>query len=89
MAFDDHGRHQVWRDADSGLVMLAEFVAAPLAWGGIGWAVDTYLLHTSPWGLVVGLIVGFSLGMYLMYLRVQAAGRVEDERRAERRLKTD
>lgn len=64
--------------------MLAEFLAAPLVWGGIGWAVDTYLLRSFPLGVVVGSLVGFTLGMYLMYVRMQAQGRVEDERRAQR-----
>ncbi|HEX2028677.1 MAG TPA: hypothetical protein VHF25_11855, partial [Nitriliruptorales bacterium] len=74
---DREERRRLYRDTDAGTVMLAEFLAAPLVWGGIGWAVDTYLLHSFPWGLVVGLLVGYTVGMYLMYVRMQAQGRVE------------
>ncbi len=81
---DPEERRQLWRDSDAGMTMLAEFVAAPLAWGGIGWVVDSYVFHSSPVGLVAGLVLGFTLGMYLMYLRMQAAGRLEEERRADR-----
>jgi ATP synthase protein I len=35
-----------------------ELLAALIVGGGLGWAVDTYLLETGPWGLVLGLILG-------------------------------
>jgi ATP synthase protein I len=31
-----------------------ELLAALIVGGGLGWAVDTYLLETGPWGLVLG-----------------------------------
>ena len=35
-----------------------DLIAALIVGGGLGWVVDTYLLPSSPWGLVVGLILG-------------------------------
>ncbi len=79
--FDPQVRRDLYRDAGEGTVMLAQFLAAPLTWGAIGWAIDTYVTHTYPWVLVGGLVLGFTLGMYLMYLRMMQVGRAEDERR--------
>ena len=35
-----------------------ELLAALIVGGGLGWVVDTYLLDSNPWGLVVGLGLG-------------------------------
>lgn len=59
--------------ADSNAVIALELPIATLVWGGIGWLVDTYLLHTSPWLMIAGFGLGFCLGMYLLYLRLQAS----------------
>ena len=42
--------------------LSAEFVAGVVAGGAIGWLVDR-LAGTSPWGLIVCLILGFCAGM--------------------------
>ena len=56
----DRGRG--WED------MLAEFLAAILTWGGIGWLVDRWL-DTDPWFMIAGVVLGNSLGIYLLWLR--------------------
>jgi ATP synthase protein I len=45
-----------------GLRLGSEFVAAILVGAGIGWLLDTWL-HTSPWLMLVMLIVGFAAGV--------------------------
>lgn len=40
-----------------------EFVAGILVGGGLGWALDKGL-GTSPWGLIVFLLLGFAAGVY-------------------------
>src|SRR3712207_2795423 len=42
--------------------MSTEFVAGVLAGGGLGWLVDR-VLGTSPWGLIVLLMLGFAAGV--------------------------
>ncbi len=41
-------------------------VAAILVFLGIGWLIDNYF-HTSPIGLVVGIILGTIIGFYQFY----------------------
>lgn len=43
--------------------MSTEFVAGVIAGGGLGWFVDR-TLGTSPWGLIVLLMLGFGAGIY-------------------------
>lgn len=81
---DPNDRLDFWRDLDTGWAMTVELLTATFVWGGIGWLVDTYVLHTDPWLMVGGFILGFALGMYRLYLRMQEDGRVQDERRAAR-----
>lgn len=40
-----------------------EFVAGVLVGGGIGWVIDKGI-GTSPWGLIVFLLLGFVAGVY-------------------------
>lgn len=60
----------------------AELVAAILVWGGVGWALDTYVLRTAPWLMVSGFVLGFVLGMYLMYVRSEHSWREEQAARS-------
>jgi len=48
-----------------------ELLAALIVGGGLGWAVDAYLLGTAPWGLVVGLVLGLVAGIRSVYRSVQ------------------
>jgi ATP synthase protein I len=59
----------------------AEFVSGVVAGGIIGWIVDR-LAGTSPWGLIVCLILGFCAGMLNL---MRAAGMVKTARYDEKR----
>jgi len=43
--------------------MSTEFVAGVIAGGGLGWLFDRWL-GTSPWGMIVFLMLGFAAGVY-------------------------
>lgn len=73
-------RRDIWRDADSGWAMTVELLTATAVWGAIGWFVDRWL-GTEPWALAVGIILGFGLGMYLVFLRAAERGRAEEAKR--------
>jgi ATP synthase protein I len=61
--------------------LSAEFVAGVVAGGVIGWIVD-YLVGSSPWGLIVCLILGFCAGMLNL---MRAAGVVKPAKYDEKR----
>lgn len=67
---------------DSSWSWSFELTTATLVWGGIGWALDTYVLGTAPWAMVGGFVLGFALGVYLLYLRSE---RIWREEHADRR----
>lgn len=48
-----------------------ELLAALIVGGGLGWAVDTYLLGTNPWGMVAGLVLGAVAGVRNAYWSAQ------------------
>lgn len=78
-------RSAAWRDRDEGPgwdLLLSEFLAALLVWGGLGWLADRWL-GTEPWLLILGLLLGNGLGLYLVWLRTTPrppAQREADER---------
>ena len=49
-----------------------DLIAALVVGGGLGWVVDAYLLPSSPWGLVVGLIFGLVTGIRNAYRSAQS-----------------
>jgi ATP synthase protein I len=53
-----------------GFRLSAEFVAGILVGAGIGWLMDRWL-GTSPWGMIVFLLLGFAAGVLNM---MRAAG---------------
>jgi len=61
--------------------LSAEFVAGVAAGGILGWIVDR-LFGTSPWGLIVCLILGFCAGMLNL---MRAAGMVKAARYDDKR----
>jgi ATP synthase protein I len=61
--------------------LSAEFVSGVIAGGIVGWIVDR-LAGTSPWGLIVCLLLGFGAGMLNL---MRAAGVVKPARYDERR----
>lgn len=54
----------------------AEFVSGVIAGGIVGWIIDR-LFQTSPWGLVVCIILGFFAGMFNL---MRAAGLMKPAR---------
>ena len=48
-----------------------ELLAALIVGGGLGWAIDTYLLETGPWVMVVGLMLGALAGVRNAYRMAQ------------------
>jgi len=58
-----------------GFKMASELVAAVLVGGLIGYGLD-YFLGTTPWGLLVMLLVGFAAGVRNV---VQGYGRVQQD----------
>lgn len=40
-----------------------ELLASLVVGGGLGFAADTYLFGSGPWGLVIGLVVGVAAGI--------------------------
>jgi ATP synthase protein I len=48
-----------------------ELLAALIVGGGLGWVVDSYLLGSTPWGLVIGLAFGAAAGVRSAYRSAQ------------------
>jgi ATP synthase protein I len=61
--------------------LSAEFVSGVAAGGLLGWLVDR-LFGTSPWGLIICLILGFCAGMLNL---MRAAGMLKSARYDEKR----
>ncbi len=73
-------RQALWHELDNGWYMSAELLTATFVWGGLGWLVDRWL-GFAPWVMVVGFVLGFCLGMYLIFLRANEQGKAEDAKR--------
>ena len=58
-----------------GYRLVAELIGGILGGIGFGWLFDRFA-HTSPWGLVGGLLIGAGVSSYAV---VRAAGRMSDE----------
>lgn len=41
-------------------------LGAILAGAGLGYVIDAFF-HVSPWGIILGSLLGFSAGMYSVY----------------------
>ena len=48
-----------------------ELLAALIVGGGLGWVLDTYIFASSPWGLVMGLVLGAAAGIRNAYRSAQ------------------
>jgi F0F1-type ATP synthase assembly protein I len=68
----------VWSGVDQASVMGVELLAAILTWAGVGHFADR-ALGTGPWLLLVGALVGYAAGLYLVWLR---SGRMAAAERA-------
>lgn len=48
-----------------------ELLAALIVGGVLGWLLDTYVLDSSPWALVIGLVLGLAAGIRNAYRSFQ------------------
>lgn len=72
---DARGRRgDLWAGLDHSTTMSMELLAGILVWGGVGWLVDGWL-GTRPWLFVVGTLLGFGAGLYLVWHRAHALER--------------
>lgn len=55
-------------EMDKGWSLTSEFISAVLVWTLFGWLADRWL-GTDPWLVAFGAVLGFVLGMYLVWLR--------------------
>jgi ATP synthase protein I len=60
--------------AGAGYTMVAELVSGVLGGLGLGWLFDRYV-HTSPLGLIVGVLLGTGAAVFLV---VRTASRASD-----------
>lgn len=77
---NESSSRDLWRGMDSGWAMTVELLTATAVWGGIGWLVDRWL-SIEPWAMVAGILLGFGLGMYIVFLRAEEQGRAEEAKR--------
>jgi ATP synthase protein I len=59
-------------EAGAGYRLLGQMIGGVLGGIGLGWLVD-HFAHTSPWGLVLGLLIGAGLSIFST---VQTASRM-------------
>lgn len=64
-----------------------ELIATPLVCGGIGLAVDHYA-DTSPWGFVIGAVLGVLAAFWTIYKASQNIATPLDLKRLQNRKKT-
>jgi ATP synthase protein I len=53
------------RAASDGYRLLGELIGGILAGLGFGWVFD-YYLHTTPWGLLGGLLLGLAISVFML-----------------------
>jgi len=70
-AVEPGSRHAaLFRGMDHAYMMQGDLIAAILVWGGAGWLLDR-ALGTRPVLLVLGALLGYAAGLYLVWLRSQ------------------
>lgn len=57
--------------ASQGYQVLGELIGGILGGLGLGWLVDQWL-HSTPWGMVAGTLLGMVLAIYLVVKRSQS-----------------
>lgn len=50
--------------AGQGFKVLGELFGGIFVGLGLGWVVDHYVLHTTPWGMIVGCLLGMVAAVY-------------------------
>lgn len=51
--------------------IATDLLAALIVGGALGWVCDTYVFESTPWGMIVGLLMGIVAGMRNAYRSVQ------------------
>jgi ATP synthase protein I len=64
--------YQDARSAGDGYRLLAELIGGILGGLGLGWGFDQ-LLHTSPFGMIAGLLIGLTVSVFVI---VRQAGQM-------------
>ena len=64
--------------AGAGYRLVAELVGGVLAGLGLGWVIDK-AAHTTPWGVLVGVLLGTGASVFLV---ARSAGRMSDTAQA-------
>jgi F0F1-type ATP synthase assembly protein I len=67
-------RVMITSNQQDGWMMAVELVGGTFTWGGIGWLIDRFWLHTAPVFMSIGFVVGFFAGMYLLYIKTSTPG---------------
>ena len=68
----------VQRGVGDGYRLVGEVLGGVLGGLGLGWTLD-HFAHTTPWGVVAGLLIGSAVSAYAA---IGAAGRMSDKVRA-------
>lgn len=78
---DDQGKTTPPSASDAtAWAMVASLVAGPATWGGIGWLLDRWL-DTGRLLTLIGVIVGFVVGIYVVIVKYgQLSGGAGDRR---------
>jgi ATP synthase protein I len=73
------GKSGIGESAGDGYRLLGQMLGGVLGGIGLGWLVD-HFAHTSPWGLIGGLLIGTGLSVYAT---VQTASRISAKAEAK------
>jgi ATP synthase protein I len=57
--------YQDARSSGEGYRLLAELIGGVLGGLGLGWGLDR-IAHTSPWGMIGGLLIGLGLSVFVI-----------------------
>jgi ATP synthase protein I len=60
--------------------LSSEFVAGIIAGGLLGWVID-YFAHTSPWGLIIFVMLGFAAGLRNLLRASNMLGKTPDKQK--------
>ncbi|RMH33627.1 MAG: hypothetical protein D6690_11810 [Nitrospirae bacterium] len=63
--------HPLFAGLGQALRIGTDLLAALIVGGVLGWLTDTYVLESSPWALIVGLVLGLAAGIRNAYRTFQ------------------
>jgi ATP synthase protein I len=56
--------------ANRGMVAISYLIGGMLAWGLVGWLIDSQWLHTGGVITAIGIVIGMAGGVYLVVRRM-------------------